>query len=184
MNQKLFHNILKTFMSGGKVILNRSGLSREFQKKLEAFFLENDLDVEKVKVATTIYNASLGEGRFLIFEGDSLLDLDDKKISEFWHKVLTTFKTNHLMVLPPEGVQVTWRERGCNTNELNYEEVRRMDLYNPSSYKKKMKFSIPDNFRLLKVVDEEKVTFHHGQKEIEIDFLPEGSLSLDFGVFS
>jgi hypothetical protein len=184
MNQKLFHNILKTFMSGGKVILNRSGLSREYQKKLEAFFLENDLDVEKVKVATTIYNASLGEGRFLIFEGDSLLDLDDKKISEFWHKVLTTFKTNHLMVLPPEGVQVTWRERGCNTNELNYEEVRRMDLYNPSSYKKKMKFSIPDNFRLLKVVDEEKVTFQHGQKEIEIDFLPEGSLSLDFGVFS
>jgi hypothetical protein len=59
-----------------------------------------------------------------------------------------------------------------------------MDLFNPSSYKKKMRFQIPENFRLLKVVDEEKVTFNHGQREIDIEFLPEGSLSLDFGVFS
>lgn len=184
MNQKLFHNILKTFMSGGKVILNRSGLTRDFQKKLETFFLENDLQVEKVKITTTIYNASLGEGRFLVFEGDDLIDLEEKKVSEFWHKILSTFKTSHLMLVPPEGVQVAWRVRGCNTNELSYEEVRRMDLYNPSSYKKKMRFQIPENFRLLKVVDEEKVSFNHGQREIEIEFLPEGSLSLDFGVFS
>ncbi len=184
LNQKLFHNILKTFMSGGKVILNRSGLSKDFQKKLEAFFLENDLQVEKIKFTTTIYNASLGEGRFLIFEGDPLLDFDEKKVLEFWHKILGTFKTNHLMVLPPEGVQVAWRMRACNTNELSFEEIRRMDFFNPSSYKKKMRFQIPENFRLLKVVDEDKVTFHHGQRDVEIEFLPEGSLSLDFGVFS
>lgn len=184
LDQKLFHNILKTFMSGGKVILNRSGLTKEFQKKLEAFFLENDLHVEKIKYTTTIYNATLGEGRFLLFDGDALLDLDEKKVLEFWHKILGTFKTSHLMVLPPEGVQVAWRVRACNTNELSFEEIRRMDLYNPSSYKKKMRFQIPENFRLVKVVDEDKVTFNHGQRDVEIEFLPEGSLSLDFGVFS
>lgn len=184
MTKNLFHNILKTFMSGGKVILNRSGLSHEYQKKLEAFFLENDLEVEKVKVMTTLHNANLGEGRFLIFEGDDLVDLDDKKLVEFWHKVLSTFRTNHLMVMPPEGVQIAWRMRSCGHNELTFEEIRRMDIYNPSSYKKKMQFQIPPNFRLLKVVDEDKVKFHHGQRDIEVEFLPEGSVSLDFGVFS
>lgn len=184
MTQTLFHNILKTFMSGGKVILNRSGLDREYQKKLEAFFLENDLDVEKVKLTTTLYNASLGEGRFLILEGDELADLEDKKLMDFWHKILGTFRTNHLMVPAPEGIQIAWRVRGCNTNELTFEEVRRMDIFNPSSYKKKLTYQIPNNFRLLKVVDEDKVKFHHGQREIEIEFLPEGSVSLDFGVFS
>ena len=34
------------------------------------------------------------------------------------------------------------------------------------------------------LVDEDKVTFKHGQKEIEVELLPEGSMSLDFGVFS
>ncbi len=184
MTKNLFHNILKTFMSGGKVILNRSGLEREYLKKLEAFFLENDLDIEKVKVTTTLFNASLGEGRFLIFEGDDLLDLEDKKLHEFWHRLLRTFKTNHMMVIPPEGVQVAWRVRSCNTSELTYEEVRRLDIYNPSSYKRKFSFQLPPNFRLLKVLDEEKVTFKHGQKEVDIELLPEGSLSLDFGVFS
>ncbi len=184
MDKSLFHNILKTFMSGGKVILNRSGLEKEYLKKLEAFFLENNLEVEKVKVTTTLFNASLGEGRFLLFEGDDLLELDDKKLQDFWHKVLRTFKTNHLMVPPPEGVQIAWRVRSCNSSELSYEEVRRMDIYNPSSYKRKFSFQIPHNFRLLKVVDEEKVAFKHGQKEVEIELLPEGSMSLDFGVFS
>ena len=113
-----------------------------------------------------------------------LLDLEDKKLHEFWHRLLRTFKTNHMMVIPPEGVQVAWRVRSCNTSELTYEEVRRLDIYNPSSYKRKFSFQLPPNFRLLKVLDEEKVTFKHGQKEVDIELLPEGSLSLDFGVFS
>jgi len=184
MTKVLFHNILKTFMSGGQVILNRSGLDIEYQRKLEAFFIENDLEVEKVKLGTTLFNASLGDGRFLVFDGDELVDFEQKKAMEFWHKVLATFKVNHLMALAPEGVQVSWKVRGPNTQELSYEEVRRMSIYNPSSYKKKFKFSIPRNFKLIKVIDEEKVHYVHGQNEIEIELLPEGSVSFDFGVFS
>lgn len=184
MEQSLFHNMLKTFMSGGQVILNRAGLSREFQKKLEAFFLENDLQIEKVKLHTTIINTTLGDGRFLVFNGDDLVELEDKKAIEFWHRVISTFDIGHLVVLPPEGVQIAWKVRSCNTQELQFEEVRRMGIYNPSSYKRKIKFVIPNHFRLIKVVDEDKVKFSHGQKEIEVELMPEGSLSLDFGVLS
>jgi hypothetical protein len=184
MDQGLFHNMLKSFMSGAKVILNRAGLSREFQKRLEGFFLENELEVEKVKLHTTLVNAQLGDGRLLVFNGDDLVDLDSKRSLDFWHRVISTFELGHLMVLPPEGVQIAWKMRSSNTQELQFEEVRRMGIYNPSSYKKKLKFMIPSHFRLLKVVDEEKVTFHHGQKEIECELLPEGSISFDFGVLT
>ena len=184
MNQRLFHNILKTFMGGGKVILNRSGLAPEFQKKLEAFFIENEITVEKVKFVTNIYNASLGEGRLLILDGDVLVDLEHKKLEDFWGKVIGSFETNHILVTPPNGIQVSWRSRSCTKSELNFEEMRRMDIFNPSSYKKKFSYPIPGNFKLIKVLDEDKVEFFHGQKEIEIVLLPEGSVSLDFGVFS
>ncbi|MAF77727.1 MAG: hypothetical protein CME63_03965 [Halobacteriovoraceae bacterium] len=182
MDKGLFHNMLKAFMSGAKIILNRAGLEREFQKKLEAFFIENELDIEKVKLHTTLVNTRLGDGRLLVFNGDDLVDLDEKKAIEFWHRVISTFDLGHLIVIPPEGVQISWKVRSSNTQELQFEEVRRMGIFNPSSYKKKVKFIIPSHFRLLKVVDENKVSFQHGQKEIECELLPEGSLSLDFGV--
>jgi len=184
MDRKLFHNMLKAFMSGAKVILNRAGLAREYQRKLEAFFLENELAIEKVKLHTTLINTRLGDGRLLVFNGDDLVDLDEKKAMDFWHRVVSTFDLGHLIVIPPEGVQIAWKVRSSNTQELQYEEVRRMGIYNPSSYKKKVKFLIPSHFRLLKVVDEDKVTFHHGQKEVECELLPEGSICLDFGVLS
>ena len=184
MDRKLFHNMLKAFMSGAKVILNRAGLAREYQRKLEAFFLENELAIEKVKLHTTLVNTRLGDGRLLVFNGDDLVDLDEKKAIDFWHRVVSTFDLGHLIVIPPEGVQIAWKVRSSNTQELQYEEVRRMGIYNPSSYKKKVKFLIPSHFRLLKVVDEDKVTFHHGQKEVECELLPEGSICLDFGVLS
>ena len=184
MNKVLFHNMLKNFMSGGNIILNRSGLEREYQQKLEAFFLENNLSLEKVKLHTSIVNTTLGDGRLVVFDGDNLIDLEEKKVLDFWHRLISTFQINHLLVVPPVGVQVAWKVRGSNTQELGYEEVRRMSIYNPSSYKKKFKFLVPSTFRLVKVLDEDKVKFDHGQKEIEIELMPDGSLSLDFGVFS
>lgn len=184
IDQSVFHNMLKAFMSGGKVILNRAGLKKEFQRKLESFFIENELAIEKVKLHTTLVNTRLGEGRLLVFNGDDLVDLEEKKGMEFWHRVISAFEVGHLIVIPPEGVQIAWKMRSSNTQELQFEEVRRMGIYNPSSYRRKVKFMIPGHFRLLKVVDEEKVTFHHGQKEIECELLPEGSISLDFGVLS
>ena len=146
-------------MSGSQVILNRAGLGREFQKKLEAFFLENELEIEKVKLHTTLVNTRLGDGRLLVFNGDDLVDLDEKKALEFWHRVISTFELGHLIVIPPDGVQIAWKVRSSNTQELQFEEVRRMGIYNPSSYKKKVKFVIPSHFRLLKVLDEDKVIY-------------------------
>ena len=184
MNKKLFHNILKTFMSGGKVVLNRSGLANEYLKRLESFFLENNLKVEKVNFFTTLHNVFLGEGRLVIFEGDKLADLSDSDCEHFWSRLFSTFKINHLSLPYEEGIYFTWRVRAATHNELNYEEIRRMGVYNPTSYKKKIRFAFPHHFNLVKIVDETNVKIKTHPHEVELELLPEGSVSFDFGVFT
>jgi hypothetical protein len=184
MSEELFQNVLKTFMSGGKVFLNRSGLEQPFLRRLETFFLENSLQVEKVNFCTPIHNVTLGEGRMVIFEGDKLMDLGEKEIQGFWENLINTFGIRHLFFDALEGVYVNWRVRAATYNELKYEEVRRMGIFNPTSYKKKMKITVPKNFSLVKVLDENNTTIKTSPHEIDLEMLPEGVVFMDFGVFS
>lgn len=182
IDSKLFNHILKAFMSGSRIILNRSGLPVEMLRKLETFFIENDLDVQKVNFHTSIHYVTLGEGKLVIFEGDLLADLDESKVTLFWDKIISAFKVNHLNIETQKDVQTVWMARCVDHRELSYQEVRRVSLYNPSSYKRKIKFPVPAQFRLLKVVDENQVNFAHSPSDINMELLPEGSISLDFGV--
>jgi len=184
IDQTKFHTVLKLFMNGGKVIIDRSGMADKHVKRLEAFFLENSLQVEKINFHTMVHNAILGEGRLLIFEGDKLKEISSDKTFSFWEKLLSTFSIFHAQPQLVEGIEFAWRTRSSAANELNYEEVRRFSLYNPTSYKKKVKFSLPKNFVLMKVMDEINVKVQTGQHEVDVELLPEGSLSLDFGIFS
>ena len=112
---------------------------------------------------------------------DSLAQREKLK---FWHKIIQTFDLVHLSIPKIEGGHFLWRTREASHLELNYEEVRRLSLYNPTSYKKKLKIELPKNFALMKVVDENFVQIQNQTHHLELEFLPEGSLSLDFGVFS
>lgn len=178
----LFRNILKTFMTGGQIVLNRSGLDDALLRRLEAFFIENSLNVEKVNFHTTLHNVLLGDGRLVLFEGDKLADLDESKVNDFWTKLISTFGIHHLEIPHQEGLEVIWSWRSSDHKELNYEEVRRVSFFNPSSYKKKVSFKVPDKLKLLKVVDEHQVSFKHTPSDISLELLPEGSISFDFGV--
>jgi hypothetical protein len=184
LDQKYFHNMLKIFMNGGYVFLNRTGLDNTFLKKLETFFLENSLEVETVNFHTIIHSITLGEGRLIIFEGDSLADNNLEQRITFWTKIFETLKIRHLPVDLEDGVELFWRSRGASFNELNYEEVRRLSLYNPTSYKRKVKVQILKNFALMKVLDEANVKVQSFQNGIDIELAPEGGVSLDIGVFT
>lgn len=184
LDQKIFHTMLKLFMSGGRVVFDRSLLDQEFLKKLEIFFLENSLKVEKVNFHTSIHNVALGEGRLLIFEGEELSNLSRSKQFAFWSKILETFELRSLQIEKASEIVHLWRTRAASAHELNYEEVRRLSLYNPSSYKKKIVLKHPRNFALMKVIDPVHADVHPGQEQLEMTLLPEGSVSLDFGVFS
>lgn len=180
----LFNFILKTFMNGGRIILNRSGLSEEYFKKIEIFALENQLQVEKVNFKTQIQNITLGEGRLVLFDGDQFGDLASSDFEEFWKKIVETFSILHVPILNVEGVDYYWRTRPSQGNELKFEEVRRLSLYNPTSYRKKIKMNLSKNFVVYKVLDEMNVVVQTHPNELDIELSPEGSVIVDFGVFS
>ena len=184
VDRVIFNYILKTFMNGGRVILNRSGLSEEFNKRFETFFLENNLTVEKVHFQTQIQNVVLGEGRLILLEGEGFKDLSKQQFYDFWKILVETFSLVHVPIQNSEGVDFYWRTRPSSANELKFEEVRRLSLYNPTSYRKKIKMNLTKNFVVYKVLDETNVMVQTYPNEIEIELSPEGSVIVDFGVFS
>ena len=184
VDRTLFNFMLKTFMNGGRVILNRSGLSEEYAKRFETFFLENSLQVEKVHFKTHIQNVSLGEGRLILIDGDQFGELSQEEFGEFWKKIVETFSLVHIPIQNVEGIDYYWRTRPSSTNELKFEEVRRLSLYNPTSYRKKIKMNLSKNFVVYKVLDETNVIVQTFPNELDIELSPEGSVIVDFGVFS
>ncbi len=184
VDRTIFNFILKTFMNGGRVILNRSGLSDEFNQRFETFFLENNLNVEKVNFKTQIQNIVLGEGRLVLIEGEGFKDLTKQEFFDFWKTLVQTFSLVHVPIQNVEGLDYYWRTRPSATNELKFEEVRRLSLYNPTSYRKRIKMSLTKNFVVYKVLDEINVIVQTFPNEIEVELSPEGSVIVDFGVFS
>lgn len=185
VDRTLFNFMLKTFMNGGRVILNRSGLSDEYAKRFETFFLENNLSVEKVNFKTSIQNITLGEGRLILIDGDQFsADMTPQDFEDFWKKIVETFSILHVPIQNAEGIDYYWRTRPSSTNELKFEEVRRLSLYNPTSYRKKIKMNLSKNFVVYKVLDETNVIVQTFPNEVDIELSPEGSVIVDFGVFS
>jgi hypothetical protein len=184
MNKNLYNSMLKIFMTGGRVILDRSDMSDEYLKKIESFFLENSLKVEKINYLIHVHNIVLGEGRLLVIDGNSLVEHDIKKRLDFWGVMMATFEIAHLSFFLPEGIESVWKTRSTSSTELNFEEVRRVSFYNPTSYKKKLHIPLVRSFALLKVMDESNVKVKNWSQEVEIEMMPEGSISLDFGVYS
>ena len=146
--------------------------------------MENSLNVEKVNYKTQIQNIALGEGRLILIDGDQFGNLTPDEFEEFWRKLVETFSILHIPIQNVEGIDYYWRTRPSSTNELKFEEVRRLSLYNPTSYRKKIKMNLSKNFVVYKVLDEMNVIVQTFPNELEIELSPEGSVIVDFGVFS
>ena len=180
--------MLKIFTSGGKVILNSSGIKCQYLDRLEAFWPENDLLVERVNYHVEVQNVTMPEGRqegrFLVLDAGGLASKNSDQTLAFWRKILKTFSVRYLPLPQVEGVFHTWKYRATRNHELAYEEIRRLSLYNPTSYKKKVRIPIPKDFRLLKIEETVNAKFK-GQSDVwEIELWPEGNVVMDFGVLS
>ena len=184
LNQQRYSDMLKLFMSGGQIILNTAKMPDDFRRKLELFLIENDLKVEKVNFNCLISNVQLDLGRLLIFNSNDLACKPSEVKKEFWERLISTFSILHLHLEIPSEIQVLWKTRNISTSELKFEEVRRLSLYNLSSYKKKIKIPQTKNFALLKILDEINVNVSNLGQELLIEFLPDSHVSLDFGVYT
>ena len=184
MDKTIFSNILKIFTTGGKIILNSFGMDDVYKKKFEMFFLENHLSYDNVNYCVDIRNVTLGDGRLVLFDADEIAPLSAQKKQTFWERLLATFTINHLILPKSDGIFTSWKFRTAGYNELDYEQIRRLGLYNPGHHKRKIKINLLKNFRLIKFIDEDNVQVTHQSNEVIVELFPHGSIAIDFGVFS
>ncbi len=183
INLSRLNDLIKIFMNGQRLIINKDGLSPEVSKKLEVFFLENSLKVEKVHYQTMLHYVSFGKGRILLFDGIRLKDNHKKLYKDFWKKIFSLFHLKHVSLKGIEEIDIFWQIKYHDSRELNYEEIRRLNLYNSTSYKQKVTAEIPSGpLALLQFVDDLRVNIKGHLSIINLEFLPEGRLSIDFGV--
>ncbi len=174
--------ILKLFLNGGRVILNRDGASDEVNRKIEAFVLSNKLIKAKINFTTLIEKVDLGDGSLVMFGGDRLLKLSLSKQLDFWNSIIDLFGVMHFELDYDEGVFSYTQTRAAGHNELSYEEIRRLSIFNPTNYKRKVKILPSKNFALIRLANNRDVDIKSGNG-VHIELKPNGHAALDFGHF-
>jgi hypothetical protein len=178
LDRTRFAQMLKLFMMGQKVVLDRKGLSAELEGRLQVFFLENNLKVQIVNFFTTVNLCELGEGRFITYDGSLLKNGSDKK---FWPQFFKYFNLNHVDMNLDEDIFSLWRIRATTPAELNFLDVRRVNLYNPTSYKKRAIIHTKGSFAFMKTIDPSHASAKSISHGVEVELLPQGRIALDFG---
>ena len=179
LDRKTFSQILKLFMMGQRILLDRSGLSEELEKKLQIFLVENNIKIQFINFVTTIQICELGEGLLIIFEGDKLLD--NPQTEEFWPQIFKFFNLLQPEVKMDSDVFSVWKIRATSPHELSYLNVRRVNFYNPTSYKKSVSIKTHKHFAFMKMVDPTRANAKSTLSGVDVELLPNGKIALDFG---
>ena len=177
-----FRQLVCLIMNGSHLILDETNLSQDCSRQLESFFLENDLKVEKINFHTNIRHIQLEHARLITFNGSHLGELPREKFEDFWHRLVSVFSLRHLPIQHASGIEHYWRTRLPSPEELNYEEIRRLSVYNADIVKGKVNIPLHSNFKLLRIIDQIGGNIQSSSRQITLELEPEGSLSLDFGV--
>jgi hypothetical protein len=174
-----FAQVLKLFMMGQKIILDQSGMGEGFEKRLQIFLIENNIKIQFVHFQTQVQICELGEGKLIIFEGEKLIDNPMK--GKFWPQIFKFLNMVQPEMKMDEDVFSLWRIRSTSPHELSYLDVRRVNIYNPTSYKKVVSIKTHKHFAFMKMVDPTRATAKSTTNGVDVELLPNGKIALDFG---
>ncbi|MBT3983641.1 MAG: hypothetical protein HOE90_19960 [Bacteriovoracaceae bacterium] len=183
MSRKSFEKVLRIFLNGERVVFDTDSLDPSLIKRLNAFIIENDIDTQEVKLISSLVLCKLGEGSLVYFDGNELSNSASGKKDAFWNKLLNYADLSHLKIEHDKDINFLWLRRSPSNIELTYEEVRRVSFFNPSSYKRKAKVVGSKNFAFLKISEKENASVKSTPIGVDLELLPGGSVSLDFGHF-
>jgi hypothetical protein len=178
LSKTKFNQILKLFLMGQTIVLDQTGLEEALVNRLEVFFVENNLKTQKVNFITALTLCELGEGRLIVYDGSKLNKSTSK---DFWHHFFGYFKLKQLESNIPQDVFGFWRIRSANHHELSFIDIRRINLYNPTSYKKTVSIQTKNCFAFMKVIDPHLANAKSLSHSVEVELLPNGKIALDFG---
>jgi hypothetical protein len=179
MDRLQFAQMIKLFMMGQQILLDSSGLHPDLDKKLQIFYLENNLAVQNVNYLTNISIASIGDGKLIVINGDSLINHPENE--KFWQHIFRYMNLSQPETLMDEDVFGLWRIRSASQADLNYLDVRRVNLYNPTSYKKRVNVRTKKHFAFMKMVSPLRAEAKSTPEGVEVELLPYGMIGLDFG---
>ncbi len=174
-----FAQMLKLFMLGQRVLLDRSGLGEGHEKRLQLFLLENSIRMQSVNFMTATQICELGDGRLIIFDGAPLRENPERE--KFWNHIFRYLSFVQPEVQMDDDVFGLWRIRPTAPHELSYLDVRRVNLYNPTSYKKAVSIRTHRQFAFMKMIDPTRATARSTTDGVEVELLPNGKIALDFG---
>jgi hypothetical protein len=178
-----FNQILKLFLNGGRIFLDSFQMTQELSKKLNLFITENSIETERINFTSPLLKASLGDGLIVVYDSAKLEETSLMKRVTFWQTMVKFLNLRICKLVIEDGLMYVWKHRGSNTYELNYEEIRRVSFYNPTSYRKKASIGSSQNYAFLKTVDEMSTDVKSTPVGIDVDLMPGGSVSIDFGYF-
>jgi len=176
--------LLKLFLMGQKVILDRSGWSEEQERRFHLFLAENNLETQIVNYKTQILITKLGEGRLFVYDGATLCTQNKEEQADFWQNIMNYLELKHLNAEIEEGIIWCWKVKAISRDDLNYQEVRRIYLYNPTSYRKSMLIPSQKSFAFLRQLDPVSAKVKSTPHGVEVELLPQGAVNLDFGKFA
>lgn len=179
LNRTTFSQILKLFMMGQRILLDKSGLAEGLDQKLQIFLLENNLKTQSVNFMTSTQICELGEGRLVLFEGARLQDNPGRE--KFWSHIFKYLNLAQPEMKMDEDVFSMWRIRATSPHELSYLDVRRVNIYNPTSYKKIVSIKTNKHFAFMKMIDPTRANAKSTPEGVDVELLPNGKIALDFG---
>lgn len=185
LDERSFKTLLKIFFSGGKVVLDKEKLPKELEKYLMRFLIENSLRVQKVQFLTEMLQASIGEGSLIVFSGNDISRHSNVKKISFWENLFNYLSIKRLDIKPEEDIFYHIKFRGPIAGEYDYQELRKIQIWNSSSYKKSVKIKFDSSlFSFRKAHNHQNTEIKEKSDSIEISFLPKGKVTLDFGLFA
>ena len=175
---------LRGILSGNKVVFDTSTLSVSAQRKLDIFVIENRLQEQNlIWMGTKIKILTLAHGQMVLYSAleQEKIKIEDREL--FWEKMFLAMGLTHPQVDAPPEVFNFWQKRAPSSQELSFHEMHRVSFFNPSSYKKQVKLLSPRNYVMSKVLDPFQAQVKNHSGSIEIELLPQASISLEYGKF-
>ena len=177
-----FQQLLKLFLSGGQVCFDLKGASEAVRRRLDQFLIENSIVTEKLNYYSPIVCAKLGEGGLTVIDGNELEKIPPEKKASFWQKIMSLYEVQHLN-FETDGCAYYWSVRSPSQKELKYEQIRKLSLFNPTSYKKNVRVQSHKNFAFVKTSESHRSQLQTFPVGVEVELFPGGHCSLDFGYF-
>lgn len=179
MNRTTFAQMLKLFMMGQIVLLDSTDLGEGLDKKLQIFLLENNIKIQSVNFMTSVQVCELGEGKLIIYDGQRLIENPSRE--KFWSHIFRFLNLVQPEMKMDEDVFTLWRIRATSPHELTYLDVRRVNIYNPTSYKKVVTIKTHKHFAFMKMIDPTRASAKSTTEGVDVELLPNGKIALDFG---